>query len=282
MDFITYAKTKPQEQRSVVSGALLPQKMLEIIHDIEGVYPLHKLIEKKSVSTKNHKAAWTKTDPALNWVSEGSTIPETVAEFAGAVFNLHKLSVTLKMSEELLMDSEFDLEQYLGDAFGRALGENLESAFINGDGTDKPLGFLQSCDTIPSAAANIGYSDIQGLYSRLSMKYAHRAAWLVNNKTLSAIARLSDNGCPLFQSTVPKELGNAIGNVLGAPVYLADMPDSKPVAFGDFTQYVCLEGTPSIQRLDEPYSETGLIAFVYRQAIDAKLLRSDAVLALEM
>jgi len=50
----------------------------------------------------------------------------------------------LKVSEELLNDSVFDLESYIAKEFGRRMGSKEEEAFLIGDGTGKPTGIFQT------------------------------------------------------------------------------------------------------------------------------------------
>ena len=48
----------------------------------------------------------------------------------------------IKVSEELLNDSVFDLESYIAKEFARRIGAKEEEAFFTGDGSGKPLGCL--------------------------------------------------------------------------------------------------------------------------------------------
>lgn len=55
---------------------------------------------------------------------------------------MRKLHVAIKITEELLYDNAFNLESYIIDQFGKAIGNAEEDAFLNGDGKGKPLGIL--------------------------------------------------------------------------------------------------------------------------------------------
>lgn len=54
------------------------------------------------------------------------------------------LAATIRISSELIKDSQIDLEKYLADTFVDRLAETEEETFINGDGVDKPTGLMQS------------------------------------------------------------------------------------------------------------------------------------------
>ena len=57
---------------------------------------------------------------------------------------LIRLVLSLKVSEELLNDSAFDLETYFREEFARRIGSKEEEAFLIGDGVKKPTGILHS------------------------------------------------------------------------------------------------------------------------------------------
>ena len=64
------------------------------------------------------------------------------ATFKQVLLDAHKLHVAIKVTEELLYDSMFDLENYILEKFGKALANAEEDAFLNGDGSGKPTGIF--------------------------------------------------------------------------------------------------------------------------------------------
>lgn len=48
----------------------------------------------------------------------------------------------IKVFEELLADSIFDIESYVSEQFGKRIGDAEEQAFLTGNGTGKPTGIL--------------------------------------------------------------------------------------------------------------------------------------------
>ena len=77
-----------------------------------------------------------------SWVDEEGTIPESDDAFSQVSIGAYKLATLVKVSEELLNDSVFDLEAYISREFARRIGNKEEEAFFTGDGTGKPLGVL--------------------------------------------------------------------------------------------------------------------------------------------
>ena len=62
--------------------------------------------------------------------------------FGQVTIGAYKLGTIIKVSEELLNDSVFDLESYIAREFARRIGTKEEEAFFTGDGTGKSLGVL--------------------------------------------------------------------------------------------------------------------------------------------
>ncbi|MBQ7540855.1 MAG: phage major capsid protein, partial [Clostridia bacterium] len=77
-----------------------------------------------------------------SWIDEEGIYPESDDTFAQLTIGAHKLGTMIKVSEELLNDSVFDLESYITREFARRIGTKEEEAFFLGDGVGKPLGIL--------------------------------------------------------------------------------------------------------------------------------------------
>jgi HK97 family phage major capsid protein len=178
----------------------------------------------------------------------------------------------------------YNLEQWLIDTFGYTNGLAMETAFINGDGSSKPRGFLLDAEPVAAAAQAVAYDDLLKMFADLKTGYFSRAVWLMNVNTLTAIMKLKDtSGRYLYQPFFPKTPTDPIAQILGKPVVLsANMPDiaagAKPVALGDFKAYRIHDRAGfSIQRLNERYADTGFIGFKGYQRTDGKLLIPEAV-----
>src|SRR5690606_15122688 len=76
------------------------------------------------------------------WLAESAPYQESDIEFGQVILGAHKLGTIIKISEELLNDSAFDMSTYIASAFARRMGRAEEAAFVNGDGTGKPTGVV--------------------------------------------------------------------------------------------------------------------------------------------
>jgi HK97 family phage major capsid protein len=222
------------------------------------------------------------------WLGEEEEYTESDATFGQKVLRAYKLGRIMKISEELLYDSAFNLEQYTSDAFGRSFGEAEEAAFVNGDGIGKPRGVIQDAEVGHTAATTnaITGDDLIELYHSLKRPYRSRATWLANDSTIKAIRKLKDNdGQYLWQ---PGLQAGQPDRILGRPVAVSQfVPEigasEKPLAFGAFSYYWIADRQGRImQRLDELYAKTGHVGFRMRQRVDGRLILEEAVKVLQM
>ena len=179
------------------------------------------------------------------WVAEEQEIPETTETFTQKTISAHKLTALIKISEELLNDSAFDLESYIASEFARKISDAEEEAFITGSGTGKPFGILHDKEGaevgITAAAANaITTNELIDLYYSLRSPYRKRAVWIMNDATVNMIRKLKDGNGQYIWS--PGITTNDTDTILGRKVYTTTcMPTAKTgaktVAFGDLDFY---------------------------------------------
>jgi len=238
-------------------------------------------------SSGDKKIPVVASNGAASWVDEGAAIPESDDTFGQVNLGAHKLATMLKISEELLNDSAFNLEQYAAKEFGRRIGRAEEEAFIGGDGTGKPTGFLTSAQigVTAAGAAAITLDEIIDLYHSLREPYRRNAVFIVNDMTVKAIRKLKDStGVYLWQ---PSMLANTPDTILGRPVKTSSfMPTlvggSKTIAFGDFSYYwIADRQGRAFKRLNELYAANGQVGFLGSQRVDGKLILPEAVKILQ-
>ena len=238
-----------------------------------------------------HKINIAATKPAAAWIDEGGALTFGDATFAQINLDAHKLHVAVKVTEELLYDNAFGLENYIIEQFGKALSNAEEDAFLNGDGKGKPLGIFAETGggTIGVTAASataITADEIINLVQSLKRPYRKSAAFLLNDQTLAAIRKLKDNyGQYLWQ---PSLQAGEPDRILGyaaytSPYFPAVAAGKAAVAFGDFSYYnIGDRGTRSFAELKELFAGNGMVGFVAKERVDGKLVLPEAVKLLKM
>lgn len=232
-----------------------------------------------------HKINIAGTKPAAAWIEEGGALTFGDATFDQIVLDAHKLHVAIKVTEELLYDNAFNLEGYIIDQFGKAIGNAEEDAFLNGDGTGKPTGIFAATGGgeigVTLDNTKIATDDILTLIYALKRPYRKNAKFILNDSTLAALRKLKDsNGAyiwqPSYQAGEPDSL---CGYSVLTSAYCPELAAGKAaIAFGDFSYYnIGDRGTRSMQELRELFAGNGMIGYVAKERVDGKLVLPEAV-----
>jgi HK97 family phage major capsid protein len=166
-------------------------------------------------------------------VAEGSAIGESDPTIAAVTMNAYKVAVMLQVSSELVTDTAFDIERYLGEQLGIAIGTQI-SALLGGTnvGTTQPQGIMGTA-TSTGVTGGTGIAGAPTLANLNALWYSvpsqYRGAgmgWIMHNTTAQFIAGLLDTtGRPLLLPSVSESIP---GTLFGAPVYV----DNAVAAYG--------------------------------------------------
>lgn len=216
------------------------------------------------------------------WMDESGLYTESDDTFGLISLGAYKLGTAIKVSDELLNDSVFDLEGYIATEFTRRIGAKEEEAFLVGDGKKKPTGvFVSAQNSVTTSGTSITFDDVMDLYHSLRVPYRKNAVWLLNDTTVKALRKVKDgNGNYIWQPSV--QAGEP-DTILNRPYYTSSfVPDlaagNKVMAFGDFSYYwIADRQGRSFKRLNELYAANGQVGFLASQRVDGKLILPEAV-----
>ena len=273
-------------------GYLVPDEfertLVEALQEENIFRQLAKII---TTSSGDRKIPVVASKGSASWVDEEGVIPESDDAFGQVVIGAYKLATMIKISEELLNDSIFNLEQYIAREFARRIGAKEEEAFFVGNGTGKPTGIFNATGgaalgvTAASSTA-IAMDELVDLYHSLKAPYRNNAVFVTNDATVKAIRKLKDgNGQYLWQPSVRLgEPDTLLNRPLKTSVYVPEIAaGAKAVAFGDFSYYwIADRQGRSFQRLNELFAATGQVGFKATQRVDGKLILAEAVKVLQM
>lgn len=274
-----------QEGNDASGGYLVPAEWDSRLIDALSEENIMRKLGTIITTSGQHKINIAATKPAAAWVEEGGTLTFSDAAFDQIVLDAHKLHVAVKVTEELLYDNAFNLESYLMEQFGKALGNAEEDAFLNGDGKGRPLGIFATTGggemNVTAAGASISSDDIINLVYALKRPYRKNAHFIMNDTTISMIRKLKDNNGQylwqpaLAQGEPDRLLGYELYTSAYAPTYVAGKP---LIAFGDFSYYnIGDRGTRSVQELRELFAGNGMVGFLMKERTDGKLVLPEAV-----
>ena len=272
-------------------GYLVPDEfertLIEAL-DEENIF--RKLANVISTSSGDRKIPVVASKGTASWIDEEGAIPESDDSFGQVSIGAYKLGTMIKVSEELLNDSVFNLENYIAKEFARRIGNKEEDAFFTGDGSGKPTGLLAATGgaqlgvTAASATA-ITIDEVLDLFYSLKAPYRNKAVFVMNDATVKAIRKLKDGqGQYIWQ---PSLQAGTPDTILNRPVYTsAYVPNiaasAKSIIFGDFGYYWVADRQGRVfKRLNELYAATGQVGFVATQRVDGKLILPEAIKVLQ-
>ena len=270
-------------------GYLVPDEYENtLVQALEGENVIRGRSHVITTSNGTHKIPVVASKGEASWIDENGAYPEDDDTFAQVNIDAHKIGTIIKVSEELLNDSAFNLESYFAQEFGRRIGTKEEEAFINGNGSSKPTGILTSAEVGVTAASDkaITADELIDLFYSLKGVYRRNAVWVLNDTTVKAIRKLKDNNGQYIWQPALKDGDH--DTLLGRPILTTGaMPeiaaDAKPVIFGDLSYYwIGDRQGVTFKRLNERYADMGQVGFLASKRVDGKLVLPEAIKVLKM
>lgn len=243
-----------------------------------------------TTSSGSHKIPVVASKGSASWIDEEGAYTEDDDVFGQEQIDAHKVGTIIKVSEELLNDSAFDLEQYFNEEWARRIGSKEEEAFLVGNGVKKPTGLLNATGgaqvgvTAASATA-ITADELIDLFYSLRAPYRKNAIWVLNDATVRAIRKLKDsNGQYLWQPALHEgEYDTIMGKRIYTSAYVPNMAaGAKTILFGDLSYYWIGDRKGiTFKRLNERYADSGQVGFLAYKRLDGKLILPEAVKCLQ-
>lgn len=235
-------------------------------------------------------------EAASGWVGETDSRAETNTPQLGKWrIPTHELYAKPKATQKLLDDASINMEAWLASKVAEKFGRDESNAFVVGNGSNKPRGFLTygSGTTLPgtieqfptgssgayAAAPNGGDVLINALYG-LKAQYRANATWFMNRATLTATRKVKDSDGAYLWS--PGIAAGQPATLLGYPVAsFEDMPDpasnSLSVAVGDMREAYQIVDRLGIRTLRDPYSAKPYVEFYTTKRVGGDVVNFEAL-----
>jgi HK97 family phage major capsid protein len=264
-------------------GYLVPSEIeTEIGKRMAVLSPIRAISSVRQISAGVLKKPFATTGFASGWSAETAARPQTnTPTLAELQFPAMELYAMPAATVSLLDDSAVDMDQWIAQEVEAVFAEQEGTAFVTGDGVNKPRGFLNYTAVAETSWSwgNLGYiatgvagglpasnaSDvfIDTIYA-LKAGYRQNGAWVMNRKTQAVVRKLKDaQGNYLWQ---PPASAGAQAQLMGFPLVEAeDMPDiaanATPVAFGNFQRGYLVVDRVGVRVLRDPYSAKPYVLF---------------------
>lgn len=263
--------------------------------------PMRRLARVVQVSSDAFEELNDLDEAEASWVGEKQVRQSTGTPGFGVLnIPVHEVYAMPKVTQKLLDDSDIDLAAWLVDKCSQRFARKEGSAFIHGDGIQKPRGLLSypTTDTADAERAwgtlehfNAGASGafpagtaatdaLIDLVYKLKVDFRTNANWLMNRKTAGAVRKLKDgDGNYVWQASAAQGQPDRL---LGFPVELdEEMPDiasnSLSIAFGDFREAYTIVDRHGLRLLRDPFTAKPHVLFYTYKRVGGALSNSEAV-----
>ena len=222
-----------------------------------------------------------------SWVGEAGPKSGVQETYVATDLTVYEAGCYVDISNQLLEDAGIDVASELAYDFAEEFGRLEGAAFVNGDGQNKPLGFLNTPGITQVKTGNgTGFPAsnpidvITNLFYSLPSPYAVRATWGMNRTTIGVVRQFKDTVGRYIWSDPIQEGQPA--TLFGRPVVeMPDMPNvgagTVPIVFGDFSNYRIFDRV-ALSVLRDPYSvqTSGLVRFHGRRRLAGGVTKPEA------
>jgi len=292
---------KSLNETSDKDGAVfLPQNILQKIDD-KMIYlsPMRSISRITTISTSSIDILVDDKLPGASWCAENSEHKETSSpELKKIKINVHELCAKPKASQILLDDAQIDVENWLIEKISENFATLEDDAFINGDGKNKPRGFLKCKTSRESKPDNLQYflSGAKGKFAdsetalntliemvcSLKPHHVKNATWIMSRSALAEIRKIKNHdGVSIWQMSMSEATP---ATLLGYPVIIDDnMPalnfesGTFSVAFGDFSSGYQIVDRQGLSVLRDPYTSKPFVEFFISKRVGGDVVDFDAI-----
>jgi HK97 family phage major capsid protein len=282
-------------------GYAVPKEIDAIIDaTLKGISPIRAIANVVRVGSAGYRKLVTQNGVTSGWASETATRPETATPtFNEIVPSFGELYANPAATQAMLDDAAFDVEGWLASEIATEFAKAEGAAFVNGNGTNKPRGFLQA-PTATTSDATRPFGTLQYIASgaagafvaanpqdrlvelvhAVRAPYRQGASWVMNASTLATIRKFkTSDGAFIWQ---PGLSAGQPDTLLGYPVVEAeDMPDiaanSLSIAFGNFKAGYLIAERSETNILRDPYSNKPYVHFYATKRLGGAVTNSEAI-----
>ena len=280
-------------------GFLVPPEVEhEIGRRLYAISPLRSIGSIRQISAALYKKPFSTNGLSNGWVGETQARPETGSiTLAELQFPAMELYAMPSATQTLLDDAIVNIDQWLAEEVQLVFAEQEGIAFVNGDGVNKPKGFL-GYNKVADASwtwGNVGYlaTGVAGgfaatnpsdrlidLIYALKIGYRQNASWVMNRRTQSAIRKFRDvNGNYLWE---PAARPDGKATLMNFPITECEpMPDvaadSFALGFGDFGSGYLIVDRVGVRVLRDPYSAKPYVLFYTTKRVGGGIQNFEAI-----
>jgi HK97 family phage major capsid protein len=261
---------------------LTPTLSNQIISMINQRSMMRQIASVEKISTRSLDIIFEDGEFGSGWVAEVANRAETnTPKLKRQTINAHEIYAQPKATQSLIDDSEINVENWLSERIVDSFVKLENEAFVIGDGTNKPKGFLLDAkiEQIDVDSA-VSLETLLELMNSLDEGYLANASFVMNRKTLSSIQGLKDEeGRFVWSQSLADPLKQTI---FGIPVFTSPhipdvAKDKLSIALGDFKSAYKIVDRDDISIMRDPYTEKPFVKFYAVKRVGGDVVNPSAI-----
>lgn len=254
-----------------------PEVSGEISKKVFESSPIRQLASVQTISSDALEIMYDGDEAGSGWVGETQARTETsTPQVKKIVIPVHELYAEPRATQKLLDDAGVNLEAWLGGKVSEKFMRDEATAFISGNGMNKPKGILayasasegfDQVEAIRTAnVTSIVGDDLIGVQASLKEAYQNNASWLINRLIVGEIRKLKDGSTNQY-IWQPGLTAGQPNQLLSKPVYFANDLDSTAASdnftaiYGDFRMGYQIVDRIGIRVLRDAYTAKPYVKF---------------------
>ena len=302
------AAADPRERRAAqtvtstgsAGGFALPEVIERAIARLSvDISPIRQIATVRTVGSPDYKELFDVNGAAFEWVGEAGTRNQTnTPDLAEVAPTFGTASARPRASEESLDDLFFDVENWLITSAAEAIAQGEGAAFVAGNGTNRPTGFLSGPAPVVTADAARAFGTLQyvpsgqaaalptsadvfyDLVYSLRARYRANARWVASKLVLAALRKYKDTTNQYLWQ--PSLVAGQPETFMGYGITEAeDMPavaaNAFPLAFGDFREGYLIADRVGMRMTRDEITLPGFVQFYIRKRVGGRLRNTQAI-----
>lgn len=287
-------------------GYALPEQIERAIARLSvDISPIRQISTVRMVGTTDYKELFDTNGAGFEWIGETDTRNQTnTPDLAEVAPTFGMASAKPQASEESLDDLFFNVEDWLIQSAAETIAAGEGAAFVSGNGTKKPTGFLAGPTPVTTVDSSRAFGTLQYvaggnastmpttldtfldiIYS-LRARYRNNAQWVTNKLIIAALRKYKEATTNAYMWAGPVAAG-APSTFFGFPIVEAeDMPavaaNAFPVAFGDFREGYLIVDRVGMRITRDEITTPGYVKFYVRKRVGGKIRNSQAIKLLKI
>ena len=298
------ATTQSNPDGGFLSMPQVESRILEVARDYS---PMRELATVQPISRGEWKVLVDPSVMEAKWAGETEERPETVAKkLAEITIPAEEIYANPMATATLIDNSMVNIANWFSDGASKAFALKEGTAFVSGDGIEKPRGFLTyptaSIDDFVRDFGSIQYvatgstsptndqlaAAIVALSMKLRAPYRANAVWQMSRSVAAVVRQLKDaNGLLLWATDSGRYVDGVPEKLLGFPVRLnEDFPqvgaNSFPIALGDWKSGYTIVNRKGVTILRDPYSNKPYVGFYTTKRVGGGMVNYNAIKLLKI